>query len=152
MRRFLTAAILGGMLCLAAPASAAPLPGPPPFPSFFQGPVQYQIITSAMGTANVSMTYTGTWCAAGCTGLIGALAGQAPQMFIGAWNPNAAAQVGNLTCFDNLNAASGTQFVIPALGGGQSWTSPGGGFSLTGGITCNMSAAANGVGVWVFFR
>jgi len=158
------------VVCLAAllvpwsapqPAAALPLTSGVPFfiSPVIQPGLQYQIITNAMGTAAVSITFSGTGCAAGCTTTLALTAGVAPTVFFGAYSESTAANTGTLNCYDNYNAASGNQIVTwptPPAGGGTSGMyvpSFMGGISLVNGLTCQMTTAASVAnGIVVVFR
>lgn len=158
MKRFLALLALIGLVSIGS-ASAAPLTGP----QFLSVPIgaaqgnQYAIITNAMGTAAVNITFTGTYCTSGCTGT--SATGQAPNVLIGIYSLSGSANTGTIKCSDVYSGALGSTIIAEGvtLGAGGSATAvvpiPIGGLILANGLTCQMStAAAVADGILVVYR
>ena len=159
MKRILVLAAAIALLCgLQGTANAAPLTTVAPFVQQLntQG-LQYQIITTGMGTATIGITYAGTFCAAGCTGLLAAATGSAPAVLVGFYSLAAVVNTGTVTCYDSYNSVAGipiaTVVTMPVQTGSVGLAYPGGGVLLQNGLTCVTStAAATANGIMVVFR
>lgn len=151
-------------LCLAVIVASPAMSAPDVAPNF-NIPVavapgnQYAIITNAMGTAVVNITYAGTFCASGCTGT--SAVGVAPQQLVGIVSLSGSTNTGTIKCSDTYSGALGTPILegvaLTAAGAAGSSVFPeqggNGGLKLNSGLSCQMSTAASVAdGILVIYR
>lgn len=161
MKRFgLFLLALCAAVAIASPVSSAPLTIPLfNIPQTVAPGNQYAIITNAMGTAAVNITFAGTFCTSGCTGTTAV--GVAPQQLIGIISLSGSTNTGTIKCSDTYSGALGTPIMegvaLTAAGAAGSYIfgeqGGNGGLMLINGLTCQMStAAAVADGILVIYR
>lgn len=146
LTRLLIASI-AALIMVPSIASAAPFTTPNfNFPNVVQPGNQYAIITAGMGTTTIGITFAGTFCAAGCTGLLAAANGVAPQVLLAVIPLSTTVNTGTVTCYDSYNSIAGipilTIVTAPVQNGTIDLNPPAGGIALSNGLTCVTSTAA----------